>query len=240
MQFLQIPFVEGGRITNADACLAEGVTLQVIDRVLIPGTRTIANILSFSLFSQVLSATGVLDFLDREDVSRTVFVPTDEAFSAQIPDDLLQCLLNYMRRPLSDLVLFHIAEGAEYTPSLSLRGFSHTLLRTHVLSLMTSPDGNITFTTDPPANIVTANIPASNGVIHIIDAVLIAPNMDFGMCSEFVPTTPPPTTPPATTPAPETTPPEETTETTETMETTGGATGLDRSVPPTVELGFNP
>lgn len=185
-----------------------------------PGMETIASILErdFTMFTEALRFVRVFDFLDKEDVSRTVFVPTDEAFSAQIPDDLFACLM-YMRLPLSDLVLYHIAEGADYTSSLSLREFTYTLLRSHAIRLTTSPEGNITFSTDPPSNIIVANIPASNGVIHVVDNVLIPPGMDFGMCQDFVPTTPP--TMPPTTPVPITTAVEETTEegTTEEMTT---------------------
>lgn len=200
---------------NTDACVADGVTLHVVDRVLMPGMETIATILgrnqSLSMFTEALMFTKVFDFLDKEDVSRTIFVPTNEAFAAQIPDELLVCLM-YRRLPLSDLVLYHIADGAEYTPSLSLREFTYTLLRYQVIRLTTSPEGVITFSNNPPSNIIAANIPASNGVIHVVDSVLIPPNMDFGMCSDLVPTTEPPTEPP-TTPAPATMPPVTTTTT---------------------------
>lgn len=185
---------------NTDACVAEGVTLHVVDRVLVPGMETIATILerNFTLFAEALMFTRVFDFLDKEDKSRTVFVPTDEAFAAQIPPNLLACLM-YRRLPLSDLVLYHITDGAEYTSSLSLREFTYTLLQYHAIHLTTSPDGVITFSNNPPSNIIVADIPASNGVIHVVDSVLIPPNMDFGMCSDFVPTT----APPVTTPEPE-------------------------------------
>lgn len=229
---------------NSDACLAERVTLHVIDRVLIPGMETIASILeqnsTFTMFTEALRFARVLDFLDREDVSRTLFVPTDEAFSAQIPEALFNCLLTYMRLPLSDLVLYHLATGAEYTPSLSLREFSYTLLQGQVLRLTTSPEGRITFSTNPPANIIMANIPAINGVIHVIDSVLIAPNMDFGMCSQFIPTTPPPTTA-----APETTEVTTLSDVTTDPDTTtdNAATGLDTpiaTVPPTLSAELPP
>lgn len=188
-------------MVNPDACVTDGPTLHVIDRVLMPGNETIASILEgdpdFSQFTEALRFARVFDFLDKEDVSRTVYAPTDEAFNRQIPPDLFVCLM-YMRLPLNDLVLFHIAESAEYTSSLSLRQFTYTLQR-QPIRLMTDAQGNIIFQTNPPSSIIDANISAINGVIHVIDNVLIPPNMDYGECAEFVPTTPPPTTPPTTT-----------------------------------------
>lgn len=236
----QVPFISGARIVNADACITEGVTLHVIDRVLIPpggmaGMQTIADFLqsssNFTIFTEALRFANVLSFLGNEDVSRTVFVPNDETFSAQIPDDLLRCLM-YMRLPLSDLVLYHITRGTEYTTSLSLREFRHTLLLGQATRLTTSSEGVITFNNnDPPSSIVVPNIAASNGVIHVIDNVLIPPNLDFGMCLEFVPTTPPtapppPTTEPVTTVAATTMDLTTPTEVTTPPDVTSGATAL--------------
>ena len=204
--------------------------------------QTIAGILressGFSSFIEALRFTRVLDFLDKEDVSRTLYLPTNEAFSSQIPQDLFECLM-YMRLPLSDLVLHHLVRGAEYTSSLSLREFTHTLLPQQAIRLTTNDSGVITFRTDPPSTIITPNISASNGVIHIVDAVLIPPNMDFGMCDDFVPTTPT-TSPPITTTAAATTTEAETTPITEEMTTPPSMT----TAPPTglrpIDLDRNP
>lgn len=223
---------------NPDACAAEGVMLHVVDRVLLPGMETIATILerNFTRFTEALMFTRVFDFLDKEDISRTVFVPTDEAFAAQIPEELLACLM-YRRLPLSDLVLYHIADGAEYSSSLSLREFTYTLLQYQVIRLQTSSDGVITFSNNPPSNIIVADIPASNGVIHVVDSVLIPANMDFEMCSDFVPTTPPATTPAEMTTTPlGTTPPEATTD----DGPTPGLTPAMRVISLTPDLSLNP
>ena len=204
---IQVEFIDGAQIVNPDACFfpkrKKEITLHVIDRVLMPTTRTIADFLEsdprFSLFTEALTFARVLDFLDKEDVSRTVFVPTNDAFTNRIPPDLFNCLLNYMRLPLNDVVLYHIARGTEYTPSLCLRGYTYTL---QLSAINLRKNGSvITFLTDPPSNIIEPNIPASNGVIHVVDNLLIPPNLDFGGCSEFVPTTTPaPTDPPTTAP----------------------------------------
>lgn len=205
---MQIRFIGGARVVNGDACVTEsGGTLQVIDRVLMPGMESIADILEgnddFAMFTEALRASGFFSFLDHGDVSRTVFVPTNEAFATAIPMDLFTCLM-YQRVLLNDIVLYHIARGAEYTPSLSLRQFTHTL-QLQPIRLNTDENGTITLINERPSTIIMPDIPASNGVVHVVDNVLIPPNFNFGKCEEFVPTTPPPTTQPTT--MPPTTPP---------------------------------
>ena len=186
-------FINGARIVQPGVCVSSNVTLNVIDRVLMPGDMTIASILSddpnFSNFVEALRFTRVFDFLDNDEgVSRTVLAPNNQAFDRLIPTELFSCLM-YMRLPLHDLVLYHIAQSAEYTSSLALRQGLHTL---HLSSLRLMGDSsNITFLTVPPSSIVVPNITASNGVIHYISDVLIPPTLDFGMCSDRVPTTVP-------------------------------------------------
>ena len=173
-----------------------------------PGTQTIAQILRndprFSNLTTILDAVGVLPFLNNSDVSRTLFAPTDDVFGRQFPPELINCLIVYMRRPLNDIALFHIAEGVEYNTSLALRQWQYTLLLRY-LRVHAFANGSIFLGTNL-TEIVVPNIPAQNGVIHIIDGVLLPPNFSFGMCQQFVPT-PPPTTPPPTTPPPTTPPP---------------------------------
>lgn len=182
---------------------------------MMPGPDTIAEILQgnaeFSMFTEALQFANVFNFLNMvEGVSRTVFAPTDEAFSMQIPEDLFDCLKNYMRVPLNNLVLYHIARSAEYVSALSVRMGTFTLFvdgYNTVQHIPITSDGNGTILlgqTDPRAMIITPDIPASNGVLHVIDRVLIPPNFDYGMCQALVPTTPPPTTPPPTTMPPTT------------------------------------
>ena len=229
-------------MTEPDVCVSDGVTLHVIDRVLVPSLETIASILesqsNFTRFLRALDIARVLDFLDKEDgVSRTLFVPTDAVFDAQIPEDLFDCLM-YKRYPLNDLVLYHVSRGAEYTPSLSLREFTYTLNIPNVIRLTTNANGSITFLTTPPSTIVVENIPASNGVIHVIDGVLFPPNLDYNECEEFVPTTPPPTTAPPTTDPPTTDP---ATESTTAESTTSADIGDSEAVAPSlIDLVNNP
>ena len=198
---------------NQDACVTVNGTLHIIDRVLMPGNMTIADILSntdrYSRFRDALEAAGTLMFLMATDISRTVFVPPNDIFDAAIPEALFTCLTAYMRVPLQDLVLHHIAGKADYNTTLALQGFIHTLQLSPII-ISTDSAGVVSLNRDRSVQITMPNIPALNGVIHEINGVLMPTGFNFGKCQEFAPTTPPPTTPPPTTP-PLTTPPPTTT-----------------------------
>ena len=180
-----------------------------------PSNETIADILNgdpqFSMFVEALMFAGTFDFLANNDSSHTVFAPTNDAFAEAIPPDLYNCLTSYMRVPLTNLVLYHISKQTDYSQVLSLRQSAFSLFTDYrgprSILVFTAENGTI-FLGDlgNQIPITTADIPASNGVIHVIDGVLMPPDFDYGQCQRFVPTTPPPPTtlPPTTMPPPTT------------------------------------
>ena len=203
-------FINGARVVNQDACVTVNGTLHIIDRVMMPGNMTIAEIISntdrYSRFRDALEAAGTLQFLMVMDISRTVFVPPNDVFDAAIPEALFTCLTAYMRVPLQDLVLHHIAGKTDYNTTLALQGFVYTLQLSPII-VSTDSAGVISLSRDMSVQVTMPNIPALNGVIHEINGVLMPVGFDFGKCQEFVPTTPPPTTPPPTLPPMTTLPP---------------------------------
>lgn len=96
----------------------------------------------------------------------TVFAPTNDAF-AGLPDGVLDDLLANPEA-LTQVLLYHVAAGAKTSKKLS--GLSHlqTLLGQNV---KISTDGKSLFIND--AKVIISDIIASNGIIHVIDGVLI-------------------------------------------------------------------
>ena len=227
---MQVHYINGASIVNQDACHTVNGTLHIIDCVLMPGNETIADILSrtprYSRFRDALEAAGTLQFLMRDDTSRTLFVPSNAVFDEAIPDELLICLTAYMRLPLQNLVLSHISEKADYNVTLALQGYIYTLLQRPII--ISTDDRGIFLNRDPSVRIVEPNIPALNGVIHEVNAVLMPQGFTFGKCQEFAPTTPPPTTPPPTTAPPTTPPPTTTMFVNDSMVTDSPAPGEDK------------
>ena len=98
----------------------------------------------------------------------TVFAPTDEAF-ANLPEGVLESLLAD-KEALADVLLYHVVSGkvmAEDVVTLDGAEVS-TLLGENVR--VTVEDGNV-FIND--SQVIATDIEASNGVIHVIDEVLV-------------------------------------------------------------------
>ena len=101
----------------------------------------------------------------------TVFAPTDEAFAA-LPEGLLEkLLLEENRDVLVKILTYHVVPG--------------TVLAADVTDgdVATVEGQNVTLDTTAGvtvngANVVLADVLASNGVIHVIDAVILPPDVD--------------------------------------------------------------
>ncbi len=125
---------------------------------------------SFTTLTAALEAAGLTDTLSGEGPF-TVFAPTDEAFAA-LPEGTLEQLLQPENRDLLIQVLtYHVVPGSV---------MSGDLTTTAVPSVEGRPI-NVTVGDDSvmvnSATVVQADIQASNGVIHVIDQVILPPQM---------------------------------------------------------------
>jgi len=137
-------------------------TLNIVDTAVSAGT--------FSTLVSVLQATGLDAALADESASFTVFAPTDDAF-AMVGEETLNLLLE---NPdiLSEILLQHVV-GAE-VPSINaytLNGQMVETLSGATLPLAINSDSDML--TFGGANIVTKDIYTTNGVIHVIDMVVV-------------------------------------------------------------------
>lgn len=124
---------------------------------------------SFSTLTAALEAAGLLETLSGEGPF-TVFAPTDEAFAA-LPEGTLDELLKpENQQALIDLLTYHVVAGEV---------MSTDLVAGEVATVQGSPVtidlSNGVMVND--ASVVTADLSASNGVIHVIDKVIMPPSM---------------------------------------------------------------
>ncbi|OEU10806.1 beta-Ig-H3/fasciclin, partial [Fragilariopsis cylindrus CCMP1102] len=97
----------------------------------------------------------------------TVFAPTDDAF-ASLPDGLVTCLLQEENKgELSSLLLYHVVNGVVLSSDLTDGMEARTLEGDFVIVDLTD-DIMINNST-----VLVADVLATNGVIHIIDEVLV-------------------------------------------------------------------
>jgi uncharacterized surface protein with fasciclin (FAS1) repeats len=99
----------------------------------------------------------------------TVFAPTDEAFVALPEGTLEELLLPENKGQLAGILTYHVVGGAVLSSDLS-SGDVATVNGEEVTIVV---DGGVTVN---GATVVTADIETSNGVIHVIDAVLLPPD----------------------------------------------------------------
>jgi uncharacterized surface protein with fasciclin (FAS1) repeats len=126
---------------------------------------------SFTTLAAALGAAGLVETLQGEGPF-TVFAPTDEAFAA-LPAGLVDAfLLESNRDALVQVLTYHVVAGSVASADVvagdvaSLEGSPITV---------TIADGVVL---NGSAHVVTADVAASNGVIHIIDAVIVPPSVD--------------------------------------------------------------
>lgn len=144
----------------AGAAMAQDATSDIVDTAVAAG--------DFTTLVAAVQAAGLVDTLKGEGPF-TVFAPTDAAFAA-LPEGTVDTLLKPENKDqLVSILTYHVVPGAVMSSDL-----------TEGMSAATVQGGEVTFTLDGgakvnDANITTADIAASNGVIHVIDAVIMPP-----------------------------------------------------------------
>lgn len=126
---------------------------------------------SFETLVAAVQAAGLVDTLSGEGPF-TVFAPTDEAFAA-LPEGLVDALLLPENVDvLTAILTYHVVSGAVFAADVTTGDVA--TVETSTIALEVSDAG----VTVNGANVVTADVEASNGVIHVIDQVLVPESVD--------------------------------------------------------------
>ncbi|RJF71111.1 fasciclin domain-containing protein [Deinococcus cavernae] len=136
---------------------------------MVPGRTTIAGIVAndpnFSTLLSAVQAAGLVDTLNSAG-PYTVFAPTNAAF-AKVPQDQLNALLND-RAKLRDLLLYHVVPG-RVTSGQVVKLSNATAANNGTLRISTM-NGSVMIN---DARVTRADIMARNGVIHVVDSVIM-------------------------------------------------------------------
>lgn len=150
-----------------------------IDKVLIPPTETIAGIASgndnFDILVGLLGAANLAGVVNDPDQNLTVFAPTDAAFKSLTgltdEDEIIEAVA--VNPLLTEILLHHVAAGSTFsfclTDGQSIPTLNEDNLTVDLGNLeLSSSSGNV-------AGLVPGllDIHANNGVIHVINAVLL-------------------------------------------------------------------
>ena len=164
--------IQGAGLVTVDVPFDGGI-VHVIDTVLVPEQRSIADLASetdsLSTLTDALNVAGLGEQLGAGQGPWTVFAPTDAAF-ADLPEGLLASLLRAPNRAkLTSILGLHVVPGRIAARELLAKKTLTTLIGEPLL--VTLDGGRLSL--GEGARIVTADIPAANGVIHRIDRVLL-------------------------------------------------------------------
>ena len=133
---------------------------------------------SFKTLTSALQAAGLTETLSGKGPF-TVFAPTDEAFAA-LPQEALQALLKPENKEiLVKILTYHVVPGK--VTSTDLKSGDVTTVEGSPVPVVVSNSGVVVG--KDSANVIKPDIEASNGVIHMIDKVLLPPSLQDGSSS---------------------------------------------------------
>lgn len=165
-------------VTIADVESSNGV-IHVIDKVLMPPADLAdipATAQSTGVHTALVAALTQADLVTtlQGDGPFTVFAPTDQAF-ADAGIDLTTFDTDEENATLADILLYHVYSGA--VPSSSVTdGLSVTMVNGDKATFAVGADGSVTV---GDATVTGADVQTSNGIIHVIDKVLMPPPGDI-------------------------------------------------------------
>ena len=164
-------FINDAKVSTADIAASNGV-VHVLDAVLLPpaAANTVVDVVvnseNHNTLETAVVAAGLVETLSGEGPF-TVFAPTDAAFAA-LPEGTVETLLEDPTGDLTDILLYH-AVGA--------KALSTDLSPDQSITTVNGADVTVTINDEGvfinEAKVTVADLEADNGVVHVIDAVLL-------------------------------------------------------------------
>lgn len=176
--------------------------IHIIDDVLIPPSlvgalpkyETVAQIAVdteiTSKLEEYVTLAGLVETLSvvEPGTSYTVFAPTDDAFSALSLQDLEYLTANNNEK-LKEVLLYHVVPAGALSASIETGSQEFPTASGETKVTVTSADGVINVGTNG-AKVVKADVKAFNGVVHVIDQVLLPPGVELPSSSTPQPAEP--------------------------------------------------
>lgn len=126
---------------------------------------------SLSTLVTAVKAAGLVDVLS-SDGPFTVFAPTNEAFAA-LPDGVLESLLKPENKDqLTAVLTYHVVAGKVASGDLK-EGMKAETVQGEAVTVSLKDGAKVN-----GANVAAADVMATNGVVHVIDAVILPPSMN--------------------------------------------------------------
>lgn len=169
---------EAMETTTTTEAAAEG---QTIADIVVEAASSDPEQFTVLLAAVQAADPSILDALSDPSQTLTVFAPTDEAFTNLLAeleisaDDLLAS------PDLDAILTYHVLGSVVTSADLVAAGeeTTATTLLGEDLLIQVTDEGSVVFPDAGGGMVVTADVEASNGVIHVVDTVLIPPGLDL-------------------------------------------------------------
>ncbi len=165
-------YIDGAKVIKADIETSNGI-IHVIDTVILPRKDIVDTAVAAGSFNTLVTAVKAADLVDtlKGKGPFTVFAPADAAF-AKLPEGTIASLLEN-KSQLQAVLTYHVIPGRVLSTDLK-PGTSMEVATANGANLSIEVDrqGNVTVN---GAKVVSADILAGNGVIHVIDSVVLPP-----------------------------------------------------------------
>lgn len=166
-------FIDGAQVVKADVLASNGV-VHIIDRVILPapapGNLTIVQLAqsvpTLSTLVKAVVAAGLADTLSGPGPF-TVFAPTDAAF-AKLGNLLPQLLEPQNKAKLVKILTYHVVSGRAFSTDI-YNGEQVPTVEGETVAVSINAQGVFI----NKAQVIQADVNASNGVVHVVDTVLI-------------------------------------------------------------------
>ena len=167
--------VNESKVVATDIRCDNGI-IHVIDNVLLPAEKTIPGIAkeagTFNTLLAAVSEAGLAKTLTGTGPF-TVFAPSDDAF-AKLPKGTVSDLLKpENREQLVSILTYHVVPGRIFSDQILEQDGSSTVQGQPVAFTLSANGISVN-----ESSVIAANIQASNGVIHVIDSVLLPKTLD--------------------------------------------------------------
>jgi transforming growth factor-beta-induced protein len=164
--------VDGAKVVKVDVAAGNGV-IHVIDEVILPSTldivETAAKAGSFKTLATALKAASLVETLQGSGPF-TVFAPSDDAFS-RLPKGTVETLVKPENvAKLRAILTYHVVPGRVFSTDLANGGEAKTVQGDTIAIKVDKKGVRIN-----DSQVVQTDIDAANGVIHVIDTVLMPP-----------------------------------------------------------------
>ncbi|MGK0435117.1 MAG: putative surface protein with fasciclin (FAS1) repeats [Planctomycetota bacterium] len=164
--------ISGAGLAAVDVAFDGGI-VHVINKVMMPEQRSVSQIASadkrLTTLMAAVNSASLAPQLERQNGPWTIFAPIDSAF-AKLPEGTVKALLERENiRTLTQILGLHVVSGRIAARELLAKKEARTLLGQPIGFAL--KNGKLTIGAN--SQIIEGDIQASNGVIHLIDTVLL-------------------------------------------------------------------